>query len=43
VDITQYVKKLMLAWWYLTQGLWPWGWTCTKLFLVHWSPICHVI
>jgi len=41
VDITQYIQKVMLPRWYLTQVVWPWSRTCTKLFLVPWSSICH--
>ena len=41
MDITQYIQKVMLPRWYLTQVVWPWSRTCTKLFLVPWSSICH--
>jgi len=41
VDITQYVQKVMLPWLCLTQMVWPWSRTCTKLFLVPWFSICH--
>lgn len=31
----------MLLWWYLTQVVWPWNRTCTKLFHVPWASIYH--